>query len=148
LYFLHGHLLLVFFVVVVNLTVASLKKSNFQVFLKHRITMHKINFFNRHYCCKLIFYRFIVKRVNNNNNNNNFLTNNNLTDVYKMNNNNNNQQSYYQQKYLNQSSTHKKTTRSYSISESFGANVNRKISSSVIPSKTFRYLERLMSVGN
>ena len=76
-----------------------------------------------------------MKRVNNN-----FLTNNNLTDV-------NNNQNYYQQKYLNQI-PNKKITRSFSI-QSFGNSyTNRTRSFSVIPSKAFRYLERLVSVGN
>ena len=76
------------------------------------------------------------------NSNNNFLSNNNnnnliiKNDVYKTTRN---------QKNI---SAQKKLTRSCSISESFGANTNRTSLFSIIPSKTFRYLERLMSEGN
>ena len=90
-----------------------------------------------------IFITFIVKRVNSNNN---FLTNNNnnslilKNDAYKM--------KKQQQDEMSNSSSYRKTSRSCSISESFGANKNRTRLFSVIPSKTFHYLDRLMSVGN
>jgi hypothetical protein len=90
----------------------------------------------------VIFLFILVKRVNSSNNfltNNNNNSNNNLiikNDVNKM---TRNQQNI---------PAHRKLSRSFSTTESFAANTNRTSLFSIIPSKTFRYLERLMSEGN